>query len=468
MIINPYINSDYIPYKHQQATIDFLAKVPEACIASSPGTGKSMSILYDIVRRKNAKPNSKTLIIAPKSLLTPVWQGDIAKFTPALTSIVAMAPAKKRKEAFEQSVDVYITNTDAVKWLALQIKNDKSFFDDFETIVVDESIFFINDSQRTRALIQIRPHFKYARILNGTLTGGPLSNLYWQYFFLSGRRDVGPSYAKFRNKTMMGYAKPNGPPQFLEWKNKPGMEVTVAHMLKHMTIRHDLTDVIDMPSRIEYTYTYDPILKVMKAYKEMKNYARTQLENQDIPMTAINASALNQSLQQIAAGSIKDKVTGKPVLVDSQRFDIVVELIQQYQKQKPIVFFNYKTQRVYMMKFAEDSGLKCAFIDGSVSGPNRAKIVSQFQRGKLDCLFLNPLAASHGLTLTASSVSIWSVPIYRGDIFIQAQHRNFRIGQDKRVISIFIEANRTIEKKIYTKLKNKVTSINLLSDAVKE
>ena len=459
----------YTLFQHQTDTVNFLAKTRAAMIGSDPGVGKTLCIIEDIQRRLNANPMSKTLVIAPKSILFSAWQDDIIKFAPHIRTSVATAPAAKRKAAFQKPANVYITNTDAVKWLDQQQTDDPLFFQDFETIVVDESGFFMNSSARTKALLKIRQHFKYARAMNGTLIGGPITNLYYQYFFLTGSYDVGPSFGKFRNMSMIAYSKPNMP-QYSEWKNKPGIEQIMAKMLAHLTIRHALTDVVDMPARLEYTYKYTPNVKVRKAYEQMKSIARVELEDHKknkTKISAVNASATVAKLLQISAGSILNE-NHDYILVDPQRFDLVTDLILQYQQNKPLVFFNYTSQRIYMMEAANKAGLKTSFIDGSVSATERNIRVQDFQKGIYDALFLQPMAASHGLTLTASTCSIWSVPIYRGDIYTQAQARNYRIGQKNRVTTIHIEAKNTLERDVYRKLKHKVSSIDLLNEALKE
>ncbi len=458
---------NYKPYKHQQETINFYAKTPAAMDASDAGCGKTFCIIKDIEHRLNTNINSKSLIIAPKSILHSAWQDDFKKFAPHITTSVATAPNKTRIQAFQKPAQVYITNTDAVKWLLTRVEKNPNFFKDYETIVIDESIFFANSSMRTKALLKLRPYFKYARCLNGTLIGGPITNVYYQYYFLTGAQHVGSSFNKFRNMTMIAQSKPNTP-QFHTWVNKPNIELAVAKLLEPITIRHVLTDVVDMPSRLEYKYSYKPNNKVMKAYNEMKSIARTELEDakkNKKQISAVNASATVIKLLQISSGALRD-TQGNPIMVDTQRFDLVVDLLLQYQNQKPLVFFNFTAQREYLMDHATKAGLHVTYIDGSVSSAERKKRVRDFEAGVYEALFMQPKATSRGLTLISSTCTIWSAPIYQGDTYLQAQARNYRIGQKNRVLTIQVQAKGTLEADVYRKLSKKVSSIELLNDAL--
>ena len=91
------------------------------------------------------------MIIAPKSLLRSAWEDDFKKFAPQVT--VSVAPADKREQAFNTPADVYVTNTDAVNWLA---KQDAKFFKRFDTLIVDELSAFKFARQKSKLAGTIR------------------------------------------------------------------------------------------------------------------------------------------------------------------------------------------------------------------------------------------------------------------------------------------------------------------------
>ena len=100
--------------------------------ASDPGTGKTR-VQIELFKARRANGGGVALVIAPKSLLRSAWEDDFKKFSPG--TIVSVATALNREKAFATPADVYVTNTDAVNWLA---KQPKKFFERFDTLIVDE------------------------------------------------------------------------------------------------------------------------------------------------------------------------------------------------------------------------------------------------------------------------------------------------------------------------------------------
>lgn len=101
-------------------------------IFATGNTGKTFVRIAGFAKRRK-KGGGAMLVLAPRTLLRSVWVNDIKKFAPNLTTSVA--DAANREKAFAADVDVYITNVDAVKWLAQQ---KPAFFKKFSELVIDE------------------------------------------------------------------------------------------------------------------------------------------------------------------------------------------------------------------------------------------------------------------------------------------------------------------------------------------
>jgi len=448
----------YTPRPHQSETITFYKKHDRAYDASTMGCGKTFCVIYDVNNRLNVNPKSKTLILAPKSLLETVWQNDFTKFTPHIITSIAIAPTEKRLAAFQKPANVYITNIDALVWLS---NRPTDFWDDYETIIVDESTAIKNDSGRTKAALKIKKYFKYRRCLSGTPTAGLLTDLFYQYLFLDDGASLGTSFTKFRNQVLI--SKQTGPhPKMVTWSNKPGREKVLAHLLKPMTIRHILEDVEDMPPTVKYTYTFKLNKVMRKAYDEMKANAQVTLTTGTV--NAINAAALTTKLLQCASGAVINTETQINHLIDTQRYDLVLDLVQQ--TKHSVVFYNWKHQREYMVEQAIKRKITHSYIDGTVSFTKRKTIIDDYQSGKYTTIFLQLKSSSHGLTLTQATHTIWSCPSYLSDYYKQANHRVYRMGQTKRTTIINIEAEDTLDNVVYTKLNTKLNAMELLTEAL--
>lgn len=451
--------TNYTPYTHQQETMDKLAVEPRFFDASDMGVGKTFCQIMDVDRMLAQQPMQKVLILAPKSLLYSVWYNDFQKFAPHIMVSVATAPAKKREEAFAKHAQVYVTNIDALKWLS---EKPAKFWKEYSTVIIDESSAIKNNSARTKAALKIRKYFTHRRCMSGTLTAGPLTDMFYQYMFLDDGHHLGTKFGQFQNQCMY-FIQTGAQPNHGKWHNKKGKEEVLAYMLRDITIRHNLTEVIDMPPQVLIRHKFKPNKKIMTAYNDMKSRAAVQLASGQV--NAVNAASLTTKLLQIASGAVYDS-EGKPHIVDTQRYDLTLDLVME--NKHSVVFYNWTSQKEYMMNIASIRGLNACFIDGSVPVEKRGKLVEDFQAGNYDVIFLQLKAASHGITLTKAFTTIWAGPSYLADHYQQANARVFRIGQKQRCVTINIEAEGTLDAKVYKVLNDKLTSMDLLSEALSD
>ena len=201
-------------FKHQGVTVNYHMENDRAYDASDPGTGKTRSALEMISRRQKAGAG-KALVFAPKSILVPSWANDLRAFTPHLTYVVATAT--HRKKAFDQDVDVYITNTDAAKWIEKNVN-----LDDFDILISDEHTAYKHrTSARAKAVAKIVKHFKIRVGMSGTPNPNGVLDLWHQYFLLDDGERLGTNFWAFRNKVCE--PEQTGPgAEMVKWVDRPG------------------------------------------------------------------------------------------------------------------------------------------------------------------------------------------------------------------------------------------------------
>lgn len=440
------------PFAHQVEAIQFRLTNNHVFDMSDPGTGKSRSSIDAFAQRRKAG-GGKLLVIAPKSILKPSWGNDINKFAPELT--YSIANAKNRKEAFKQDVDVYITNTDAVKWIA----DNLWAIDGCESIVVDESTAFKHrTSQRSKALVKIIKHFKHRELLSGTPNPNTVLDLWHQVFLLDEGEHLGKSFWGFRSSVCEPVQV--GPSRdMVQWIDKPGSAEAIADIIEDITIRNKFEDCIDIPDHVMTTVTFDLSPKHQHAYDSLRNSAVLQL--QDGSLSAINASALSTKLLQLTSGAVyADNDTTE--LISNDRYELVMELVEQ--REHCVVAFNWKHQKDELIKEATKRGISYAVIDGEANDEARQQAVDDFQAGQIKVIFAQPQSASHGLTLTRGTTTIWASPTYDAERFQQFNRRIYRAGQTKKTETIMIAANGTIDEQVYNKLNGKLDEMTTLLD----
>jgi SNF2 family DNA or RNA helicase len=371
------------------------------------------------------------------------------------------AYASNRKKAlFDHTSDIIITNHDAARWLADPKNVPKSFWKDFDTILVDESTAFKHhNTQRSKALYKIARDMEFREILTGTINPRSILDVWHQAKIVDDGERLGTSYWKYRSAVCEPVQV--GPTErMLEWRDKEGAEYAVFDLLEDITIRHKFEDCTDIPPNFVTEYRIDLAPKLRKQYNDMMAIAATMLADGKFLM-ATNAAAVHQKLMQMASGAVYTE-EGRYSVLDDQRSELVMDLIEE--RHQCVVAFNWRHQREGLEAAAKKRGFPYAVIDGTVNDRMRREAVERFQAGELRAIFAHPQSAGHGLTLTAGTTTIWTSPTYNAEHYKQFNHRIYRSGQTKRTETIHIAARDTIDERVFAKLGDKLTSMQLLLD----
>jgi SNF2 family DNA or RNA helicase len=440
-------------WAHQAETLKLLQKSPIVFDTSDPGTGKTRAALEAFYQRRKGK----ALVLAPKTLLESAWAADIARWTPALTYSVAYA--ENREDAFEVDADVYITNIDAVKWIA---KQRKKFFDGFNTVIVDESTALKHrTSARSKAAAKVIQYFKYRELMTGTPNSNTVTDLWHQAYLLDGGERLGRSFFKFRASVCA--PEQVGPqPNHIRWVDKPGAELAVADLLRDISVRHQFDECMDIPPNHTYTVEFSLPRTAYRKYTELERTALLELEKGEV--APVHAAALRTKLLQLASGAVYYKGDQYEV-IDRGRYELIADLVEA--RRHSIVFFNWRHQRDEIAKELDERGVVYESIDGDVSQRRRTEIVEAYQAGFFQTLLLHPQTGAHGLTLTKGTATIWASPVYQADFLKQGMHRVFRGGQTERTETILIEAKNTVERLVYERVGEKAKRMDNFLDILR-
>lgn len=443
-----------LPMGHQAYSLKHGRTRPRVFDMSDAGTGKTAVRIWAFAERRK-KSGGCMLVLGVRSTLRSVWAADVAKFAPHLTT--SLCPAEKREAGFAVEADIYITNHDAVKWLA---KQPAKFFAKFDDLVVDESPAYKHyNSQRSRAVLKIVKHFEHRALLTATPNSNTIVDVWHQALLLDDGARLGRLFHPFRQSvatpTQVG-SKAN----MIQWVDKEGAEEAVFGLLADITVRHRLDDCADIPENHQYPLTWDMPLAQKKAYLEVEMTQLLDLGKAG-KMTAINAAAVATKLLQVASGAV---YTGsdKYHVVDTSRYEMILDLVVS--RVHPLVLFQWKHQRDLLVIEAEKRSLKYAVFDGGTSDNDRAAIVTRYQQGIYDVLFAHPKTVGHGQTLTRGTSTIWASPTHDLEMAVQASSRQRRIGQTKKTETIIIVAEGTLDEWAYQNMLNKGARMSNLLD----
>jgi SNF2 family DNA or RNA helicase len=432
-------------FDHQEKTYQRLLKTNLLLDTSDPGTGKTRCQLDAYQWHRHSNQGKCALVLAPKTLLYPAWKQDKDKFTPDLKISVATAP--NREKGFKPDVDMYITNSDAATWLANQ---SSSFFERFDTLIMDEITYFKNPfSARSKAMAEIVKYFPRRYGLTGTPNPKDICDLWHLVFLIDDGERLSDSYYGFRHVTCdplpLHIASQ---PHLKKWVPKHGIEFQIAQLIADINVRHKFEDCIDIPETHTTHLRYDMNKKAAADYKTLKTNAILSLAEGHV--LGLNKAALMNKLFQACSGSVYTN-TGDVGVIDSERVDILVDLIKE--RPHSVVFYQWEHQRDYLLQRLKKEKLSVAVLQGSAK--QRETLVKHFQAGFYRVFLAHPQSSGYGLTLTKASSTIWASLTWNLEHFIQGNYRVPRAGQTKRTEKVIITANKTIEEDVYARLMQK-------------
>ena len=247
-----------------------------------------------------------------------------------------------------------------------------------------------------------------------------------------------------------------------QWIPKP--EATdIVHSVMQPSVRFTRDECVDLPPLLYETRQVPLTKEQNKAYKEMVSRLRAEAEEGEI--TAVNEAVKMGKLVQIACGVVYANDGTEVTIPSSPRIEETRNIINQAEG-KVIIFVPYVSS---VNRVAEElsKDFSVEVIHGGVKKAERDRIFGAFQKGKdLKVLVAQPAAMSHGLTLTAASTIVWYSCVTSNEIFEQANGRINRPGQKMNNFIIMLEGT-PVEKRIYTRLKNKQKMQGALLDEVK-
>ena len=440
------------PFESQIHTTQCIIDNKGTLVQSDPGTGKTRAVL-DAIKQMPGR----TLVLGNLSILQPSWGMDIEKFTPERT--YAIAHGKYREAVMRGGTDIVVTNHDAVNWIVKDLSMITDSAVPFTNLIIDESTAFKHrTSNRSKAVLKISTFFNVKVLMSGTMMPNSILDMWHQGLLCDGGERLGTKFWKFRDQVCM--PEQTGPqPNMVKWVNKPGAIESVADALRDITVRFKLEDCIDMPEHVVTMLAIDGDPKVMKMYRELAK--KTRLEMETGTVSAINAAALATKLSQLMSGAAYD-AEGEVIKIHRERYKLVVDLIRE--REQCLVAFNWTHEKEALIQEFQKAGISHRVIDGKVGWRQRGEIVRGFQAGEFLVLLAQPQAASHGLTLTKATTTIWCSPTPNAEHFTQFNHRIYRAGQTRRTETVCIATKGTREEHIYELLEGKTSRQDLMLD----
>lgn len=429
-------------YEFQQYSVDFLLDKKAVLLADDMGLGKTVQAVALDIRRREKQPNlvknPKTLVVTYLGIFSS-WREHFETWAPELK--VCVLNNKNRntfiRDLVSSNADVYV-----VHWQVLRLIEEILGTVTWFHIIADEC-HALQDrkSKQSKALKSLKTWFKTG--LSGTPAYDKPDDLwsilnwlypehwssYWRYYnhhiiftdFNGYRTIVGVAHADELQRQMSGFY-----------------------------IRRRKEEVLlDLPDKYNTRVEVDLTPVQARAYEAMRKDMLAWVgEHEDEPVAAPVVIAQLTRLQQFsdAFGTI-DPETGKMMLAEpSNKLDALMQIINSTTEQ--VVVFSQFSQVIKLLQARlEKASISSGIFIGETSADDRARIIDEFQAGKIKVFAGTIAAGGIGITLTAASTVIFVDRSWSPSLNRQAEDRLHRIGQKNAVQVIDIVSSGTIDTK---------------------
>ena len=419
-------------------TLDYLGF--GGILGDEMGLGKTIQTITLLL----SKPDSKTLIIAPTSLIYN-WKNEFSKFAPSMKIAICNGVKEQREELIKKYIDydVIITTYNL-------LRRDLNLYSmEFDYCILDEAQNIKNPSSLSaKSVKEIKSKIRFA------LTGTPIENSLmelWSIFDF-----IMPGYLYSEKKFVTRYHRRlEEGPEILEELNR---------LVKPFILRRYKKNVIkELPDKIEKRLLVPLSDEQKVVYETYATYAKDliqkKVEDFEFSKSKIEILSYITKLRQIC---LDPSVTMDNYNGTSGKIDALIELLEQSVEEghKILVFSQFTSVLKNIGSILKEKHFLFSYLDGSVSSLNRMKMVDEFNSGENTVFLVSLKAGGTGLNLTSADIVIHFDPWWNPAVEDQATDRAHRIGQKHVVEVIKLIASGTIEEKILELQDSKRELIN--------
>ena len=475
------------PYKHQETTFLDTALEFNWAYFLEMGCGKSKILLDKIALLAQIKKINAAVILAPKGVFSNWTNKEIPQhFSDKIPYTVFQwgGTTKADKKALELLLDpttssntftFFIMNIEAIaKKNGRGITALNKFLDKYAPnclIGCDESTVIKNiKAKRTEAAIAAARRCYYRVILTGSpITKSPL-DLYAQTSFLKKGILGHNSFYTFRNEyaVMIDKTNPYTGDTFkhvIGYKNEDKLKT----YLQNFSTRLTKQDCLDLPEKIYTQRDIELTEEQERIYKTLKKENLVFLNSYDQISTQQAVTKLLR-LHQVVCGCTKTD-SGELISIPNNRLSGLMEQLEEISG-KVIIWANYRPNiKDIYSTIRENYGDKSVVhYFGDTTDDERDLAKKRFQEDD-SCRFFvgNTQTGGYGITLTASSDTIYYSNNYDLEKRLQSEDRNHRIGQKNAVTYVDLVSPNTVDMKILQALRSKIDiSTAILGDGIKD
>lgn len=436
----------------QQTAITQAFENDATLLVGDMGVGKTIITLTAVKELFVEGAISRVLVVAPLKVANTRWQQECTNWehTRAMTVGIATGTPKQRLAVLSDiNNDIVVINFENLAWFCKTYKDTHLF----DGLVIDELTKLKESGGAAFKKLRHRLHaFKWRLGLTGTPVSENFESLYAMCMVLDSGERLGTRKDVFMRKYFY-------PTDFNEY-NWELLDDTGGTLLAAVD---DLVHVIDttayqasLPPFVFHPIKVELDTKSRMAYESLKLDSVLDMDGGGI-LTADNAAVLTGKLQQLANGFLYDEdgADGQTTCLHTLKIDACKRVVSEIDA--PVIISYWYKEDLKRLKLAFPHGIH-------LDGKNDDLVMSAWNRGAIDVLFIHPLAAGHGIELQhGGSDFIFYSPIWSRDQKMQVMGRVRRKGQKAKQVNVYtVMADDTVDELIDDRVESKAGYEELL------
>lgn len=400
--------------------------------AAGSARGGQLDLFAMSAGPSQALPPLGVVIIAPSSLLFN-WQSEIARFAPALKTLIHSGPSRARDPETLRSADVLITSYTLVV-RDIELLEQLSL----RCAVLDESQHIKNrDSKTFQCVHRLRTRARY------TLTGTPVENGLGDLW--SQMQCINPgllgSWAVFRNH----YLQP------IERQGDETKMEALRHLVRPFLLRRRKEEVArDLPPLSEQIVWCDMTEDQEECYHRERNAVRSLLLRQVAEGQPAGAPMILNALMRLRQIANYPGLIPEFEALGSGKAEVIRAELDTLRRagHRGLVFSAFLQHLQVYARWLEREGIPYDTLTGVDSARAKKEAGDAMQAEQVQFLLITLRAGGAGLNLTGADYVLLADPWWNPAVERQAIARAHRIGQQRPVTALRFITRGTIEEKI--------------------
>lgn len=370
-----------------------------------------------------------------------------------------------RDQLNRSDVDVFLINHDGVRIYEDILKDHN-----FEWVIVDESTKIKSPrSKVSHAHVQISWKCKRRNILSGTPNPNGFTDLWQQFYFLDRGLTLEPCLKDYLEQyfkpLVVGFVRtPGGKKEAVKYVLKGDeQKEALIRRVRETGIYLEQRDCIDLPARTDMKRIVYMSKEQEQAYDRMALDLVAELTNSKTGKStradAVNVLSKIMKLRQITSGFLMNKEGEVVHLSNNPKWEDLDEFIEELGSKKIVIASQFREEITQLVGRYDQYGARAIY--GDIAVEERARIIRDFQSSE-ECkvIVIQPAAAAHGITLTASSHLLFTSLDYNFEYYYQTAKRIERLGQKNPIFIIhslarYQDGSETIDEELLDVLDSK-------------